>query len=413
MVTQDRLWRARASRVVSRDTQRTGIPFFIFACISALGSFFVTESNAFAWEDNSLNTMASSTPDGSASRVHGYMAGDGTQHVNYTSSTFHVHEFYFSSAVGHWTDNDLTALSSSPFLTHRASLLDGYGCGTSNEQHVHYISNDNHVHELQVDPGSSWFDTDFTHRFGGNAPTDNSALTGFCPGGAPYVFYIDTNGHINEYSINSFDLPVGFDVTANATNGTAAYLGSPLDSYVGNGGTFHINFISNVGDVHELYFNGTSWTDNDLTSIGHGVTADGTSGLNGYYQVNNGTQHVNYIDGSRDVHELYFNGSNWEDNDLIVLAGLPRGQIPAASFSLLAGFSKGDDSSQHVQYIDSLNRVMELEYVIGASGWVDSALQSSAVAAPWALTSYWSSDGSQHVDYINESTVAFHELYEP
>jgi len=37
MTNQNRLWRARASRLVTRGARRTGTRFFLFACVSALG----------------------------------------------------------------------------------------------------------------------------------------------------------------------------------------------------------------------------------------------------------------------------------------------------------------------------------------------------------------------------------------
>jgi hypothetical protein len=63
------------------------------------------------------------------------------------------------------------------------------------------------------------------------------------------------------------------------------------------------------------------WVDNNLASPGRaGLGAPG-SPLNGYWMSSDNSQHVNYIDSSGHVHELYIHpGASWVDNDLTVLS---------------------------------------------------------------------------------------------
>ena len=97
----------------------------------------------------------------------------------------------------------------------------------------------------------------------------------------------------------------------------------PIDGYA-TATTFfnnqqHVNFIGTDNHVHELFFDGTSWHDNDLTHLAHAQfdPAPG-SALDGYQTP--GQQHVNYIGTDNHVHELFFDGTSWHDNNLTAAA---------------------------------------------------------------------------------------------
>lgn len=121
------------------------------------------------------------------------------------------------------------------------------------------------------------------------------------------------------------------------SGGIPAVVGTSVDGYLQFGNDIlhysqHVNFIDATGHVHELYNNGSGWIDNDLTAAANGVPAaligvsgiPQTSGLDGYVLSDN-SQHVNFIDANGHVHELYKpTDSAWVDNDLTAAAsGVP------------------------------------------------------------------------------------------
>jgi hypothetical protein len=74
----------------------------------------------------------------------------------------------------------------------------------------------------------------------------------------------------------------------------------------------------------------------------------------------------------------------------------------------------GSDNSQHINYIDTSGHIRELYIHIGA-GWVDNDLTNIVPGAPVAapgsgLDSYWGSDNSQHVNFLTDGNRVF-ELY--
>ncbi len=162
--------------------------------------------------------------------------------------------------VAIWVDNDLTGFAGLKSRAVSGSALDGYSQDDSS-QHVNFIDENGHVHELyrSPDPAAQWVDND---------------LTGFA-------------------GLKSF-----------------AAFGSALDGYAQDDGSQHVNFIEGNGHVHELYRSpdpAAQWVDNDLTSdAGLKSFAAVGSALDGYAQ-HDGSQHVNFIDANGHVHELYWN----------------------------------------------------------------------------------------------------------
>jgi len=136
---------------------------------------------------------------------------------------------------------------------------------------------------------------------------NGSALTGYWDGTGQHVIYVDTNSHVRELYNGPNSSPpnvwLDSDLTA-ITNGVSAAAGSRLDAYWDGAGQ-HVNYIGVDGHVHELY-NGSfssGWVNNDLSVSAGGVTPVIGSAIDGYWD--GAGQHVNYIDASGHVHELY------------------------------------------------------------------------------------------------------------
>ena len=104
--------------------------------------------------------------------------------------------------------------------------------------------------------------------------------------------------------------------------------------------------------------------DNDLTKLAGGTPAAagkvdvfGNVDILAGHTKGDGSQHVNFIDASGHVHELYRSpdpAAQWADSDLTKLAdGIP------ASGSALAGYAQGD-GSRHAIFVDADGHVHEL-----------------------------------------------------
>ena len=397
------------------------------------------------WANSDLTAIASTSisfgvPAVAGSALDGYWDGTG-QHVNYIDASGHVRELYNgpnSSPPNVWLDSDLTAIASTSISfgvpAVAGSALDGYWDGTG--QHVNYIDASGHVRELYNGPNSSppnvWLDSDLTAiastsiSFGVPAVA-GSALDGYWDGTGQHVNYIDASGHVRELYNGPNSSPpnvwLDSDLTAIASTsisfGVPAVAGSALDGYWDGTGQ-HVNYIDASGHVRELYNGPNSsppnvWLDSDLTaiastSISFGVPAVAGSALDGYWDATG--QHVNYIDASGHVRELY-NGPNssppnvWLDSDLTAVTN----GVPAVPESHLAGY--WDGAGQHVNYIGVDGHVHELYNGFFSSGWVDNDLSISADGVTpvigSAIDGYWDA-GAGHVNYIDAGGHV-HELY--
>ncbi len=275
--------------------------------------------------------------------------------------------------VAIWVDNDLTGFAGLKSRAVSGSALDGYSQDDSS-QHVNFIDENGHVHELyrSPDPAAQWVDNDLTGFAGLKSfAAFGSALDGYAQDdGSQHVNFIDAieaNGHVHELyrSPDPAAQWVDNDLTSDA--GLKSFAGGPgaLEGYAQDDGSQHVNFIEFIeanGHVHELYRSpdpAAQWVDNDLTSFSDlkSFAAVG-SALDAYAQGDR-SQHVNFIDANGHVHELYRSpdpAAQWVDNDLTSFAGL---KSFAAVGSALDGYAQ-DDGSQHVNFIDANGHVHEL-----------------------------------------------------
>ncbi|MGO9788130.1 MAG: hypothetical protein ACLP8S_01015 [Solirubrobacteraceae bacterium] len=322
----------------------------------------VTQSVAvvpMTWVDNDLTAFAGGTPaDVNTNDLDGYSQGDGSQHVNFVDEDGHVHELYRSpDPAAQWVDNDLTKFAGGTAASEESPALHAYVEGDGS-QHVNFVDEHGHVHELyrSPDPAAQWVDNDLT-KFAGGTPAvvPTWELDGYSEGDkSQHVNFIDGNGHIHELyrSPDPAAQWVDNDLTKFA-EGTSAFVESGLDGYSEDDGIQHVNFIDGNGHVHELYRSpdpAAQWVDNDLTALAGGTRASGT--LDGYSQ-GDGSQHVNFVNpfetfGNTHVHELFRSAgpeAQWVDNDLTALAG------GASAFGAgLVGYSQGDGSQYVIFY---------------------------------------------------------------
>ena len=160
--------------------------------------------------------------------LHGYWDSSNTEHVNFVDANGDVHELLWdgkSRSASDLSDNDLTSLARSRSVASPATALTGYL--ENDSQHVNFVSEDGHIHELLKHPGHQWVDNDLTVT--GNEMTSAMSLGGVRPDALIGYWEQDDNSQ-------------------------------------------HIYFITNDDHVHHLHWNGSHWADEDLTYLGAGCT---------------------------------------------------------------------------------------------------------------------------------------------
>jgi hypothetical protein len=120
--------------------------------------------------------------------------------------------------------------------------------------------------------------------------------------------------------------------------------------------------------LHELYYNDVQWIDTDLTAATGGPVVQ-AQGIAAFYTTPNDQFHVYYASNVGEdyhIHQLFYNGSFWSDADLTALTG---GAV-ASNSSGMTGFSMGN-----AQYLYFCSPDFNLhEYSCGDGGnfnWVD------------------------------------------
>jgi len=233
----------------------------------------------------------------------------------------HIHHLWYNNAS--WQDRDLTALTHGGIATPYGAIAAFYT--TPNRQlHVYYVDdNSQHVHQL-YDNGKSWSDADLTALTGG--PTASPyGISGFSIGNLQYVFYVDTAQHVHELNYNNADW-TDQDLTALVGGNSAD--AAPLVAFATKpNNQFHV-YYQDANNLHEyqLYFNGTSWTYQDLTSLSGGAYCYGqwiagfaVGNLQHLFCAGYGTYSSNL-----DLLHIYYNNSTWLYEDVTFKAGGSR-----------------------------------------------------------------------------------------
>jgi hypothetical protein len=128
-------------------------------------------------------------------------------------------------------------------------------------------------------------------------------------------------------------------------------------------------FIGTDNHVHELFINGGTWHDNNLTTLaGAGtVPPTPTTHLASYRLLFDDSQHVFFIGTDNHVHELDIAGAGWYDHDLTTLAGA----VPPKPATALTGYALSTNS-KHTFFIGTDDHVHEL--LFAGAGWLDNDL---------------------------------------
>jgi len=336
------------------------------------------------WESSDLTANAiNKTVAAPGSALDRYWAPEGDQHVNFLDEIGHVHELYISPSGGPWRDNDLKNAATNGTTARPGSALAGYSQG--GDQHVIFLDWNNDVHEIYKTGGKNWYDTDLTRGASGGTPAaPGSALAADWDESShqQHINFLDESGHVHElFHFSGSDQWKDNDLTSETVGASSAAPGSPLARYH-QGDNQHVNFIDLSGDVHDFECCSTgAWHDTNMTThaangkpsvqTGNGLISRLAGDWNGAAR----QQHVNFFVAVTKnnttewhVHELVAppaqRGFLWADDDLTALKS--HSPIPAAPGSGLDRYW-GNGNDQSVNYIDTSGHVHQL-YISDRSG---------------------------------------------
>jgi hypothetical protein len=249
---------------------------------------------------------------GSWGAPYGYaFEAQGTQHVIYRADDGHIIELWWEN--GSWSRNDLTLAACVTVTVDNTPR--GYAFEAQGTQHVNFRGGDGHIYELWWQDGV-WNQNDLT--VAANAPpaltlaqgADIDGLSGyvFVAQGTQHVLYLGQDYHIHELWWDS-DGWHHNDLTNAAGAPSADFWASQPAGYVFESqGTQHVNY-QGPDDHHidELWWDNSGWHYNDLTNAAGAPSSRGEStNPVGYAFEAQGTQHVIYRCDNLDAVELYW-----------------------------------------------------------------------------------------------------------
>jgi hypothetical protein len=291
--------------------------------------------NGQTWSDEDLTAETNGVPVITGSGVSGFSIGN-AQYVYFIGTDYDTHEL---SYVNSWVDSDLTALANGAFAY--PYQIAAFQTTSNHQRNVFYVAANRSIHKLLFN-GTKWTDQNLTKLTAG--ANGGGWMSAFAIGTKQYVFFESTKKHVEEYSYTTNwvaqDLTVSNGLPLVTGNGVAAFVvpgTTKIEAFYSATKTFH---------VHQLSYNLGSWTDHDLTALTGGPGGLFTTQTIGFATTPNKQLHI-FFPGSPagDVNQFYYNGTGWSDEDLTVLSSGDQ----AAGSTGMAGFAIGN--LQRVYYV--------------------------------------------------------------
>ncbi len=316
----------------------------------------------------------------------------------------HIHHLWYNNS--NWQDVDLTARTKGGIATPYGAIAAFYT--TPNKQlHVYYVDNNaQHLHQLSH-KGGIWADEDLTSYTGG--PTASPyGVSGFAVDNLQYVFYIGTDNHVHETYYNNYDW-TDQDLT-NLSGGPAAGFGPVLAFDTKPNLEAHVYYQDQNLDLHQIYFNGSAWSDSDLTASTGAVCY--SSWLAGF-AVNN-TQHVfcpgfGQYTGNLDMLHIHYNNYTWVYEDVTFKAG--GSETPMNLGSGVAAFKVPKANQFEVYSVTDDTHFNRYYHVVKPAQWIDRDLTSS-IGAPTdgqfgGIVAFATTPNNQYHIYYAPSTEVY------
>jgi hypothetical protein len=217
---------------------------------------------------------------------------------------------------------------------------------TPNDQlHVFYAAlESDDLHQLFYN-GSNWADLNLNEATG---LCKYCGISGFSEGNFQYVFYVGGDAHLHQMLYNNADW-VDTDLTIASGTSAISYPGSNLVAFT-TSPALHVYYTSSDSHVHQLFAtNGTNWQDQDLTVLAGGPVATPAYGMAGFNIGN--LQYVYYLATNNHLHQLFYNDAAWTDEDLTSLSKTS----PTAGFANISAFVIPGTKKMRVYFVSSSN----------------------------------------------------------
>lgn len=285
-----------------------------------------------------LGPAAALTNNGLGSYFDGSFA-----HVIYLDSNQHVNELYWDTSVSSWRSTDITQQAGAPTALACTALSCFYNSDTQTAN-VCYFPTDlnNEIHVLSRKAGGYWTDSSPSPFFITGIWSDaegSRALAGYYDNVAKiqHAFFVEArnrtlvdvqfaNGSWTQRGIT------GSSALAQSTQISGLFDGTPRVFYIGAD-----------QNVHESYFDGTTWQDNNWTVLSGDTVLPLPNAITSYVDSAK-VDHVFYIGVDGDIHHLFRFGSLYGHENVTVKTG----DVTPGSPALTSYF---DGKNGHVYYL--------------------------------------------------------------
>jgi hypothetical protein len=281
------------------------------------------------------------------------------------SYTQTIHQFSYNNST--WQDQNLFGA-----VTNAQTGVAGFVTTPNDGPHAFYLASNDHVHQL-FNNGTSWSDEDLTSETRAPAALYGSAISGFAIQNFQYVYYISINLHLHQLLYNN-SVWADSDLTA-ITSGPLSSNTTQLVAFTTGSPAIHVYFTAKSGHIHQTFTTtGSNWQDQDLTAL-TGGTFGGSGWMTGFNIGN--FQYVYFIANTNHVHQFFYNNSTWSDEDLTTLSK----SAPAVPGSGVAALVIPGTKKLRVYVIATGNDILQLASGNGKT-WTSSNLCTKAKAPP-------------------------------
>lgn len=258
---------------------------------------------------------------------------------------------------------------------------------SSNVDHIFYLDPSRHINHLWW-AGQQWQNEDLMTKTNTTVPAAaNSGLNSVVEANGQFdIYYTDSNQHVSHFwrpaqTWYSEDLSCVAN-GAYATNppsscGTPVALGSALTGYAAADGTMRLFFFDKQPHVNQMLWNTKAWSPQDLTQAS-GITTvpDPTSGLTSFGRPD-GSAEVYYVDTQHHINQLEWNGLKWTNRDLTMQTTIGNSVVAAPKTALTSLLIMGGN---HVYYVGTDGQVHQIYW--NGQTWVNQDLSTPAASAP-------------------------------
>jgi hypothetical protein len=233
--------------------------------------------------------------------------------------------------------------------------------------------------------------------------------------GVPHIVFMDYSGDIhNLYYQGSTNSWIDQNL---ASFGVATNVHTGVTTWVDHSGSYHVayvNYVGNADHIMQAYYYGGTWVSQDVTAIIGGTQPNEYGGIWSWVDQSGG-QHIGYGDRNLHVSQVWYASNAWHYQDLTQASGgypiqnNDSGGFPTPYLSVWVAPS----GSQHIAYQDDYSRINQIIY----SGTLSNQPLTPPNTSPLpltALTTFVDANGGQHIGYFaNASSYPYpvNQLY--